>query len=177
MALKKCKECGHEVSSKADKCPNCGNPINPVKKGGMGCGSLILGLIVIVIIISIVSSMNRGTNQSEQKPNPSPAAASLKGSLQGTKKESNPPHSVTRNHTTNQGYLACITEQSLDEAINYAVQKDNAALAQMVGSGECIVLKQGVRVTIEDVKMFSGKVAIRPVGTRLKLWTVNEAVK
>lgn len=26
MALKKCKECGHEISTKAETCPNCGEP-------------------------------------------------------------------------------------------------------------------------------------------------------
>ncbi len=26
MALKKCKECGEQISSKAEKCPHCGNP-------------------------------------------------------------------------------------------------------------------------------------------------------
>ena len=29
MALKKCRECGHDVSRKADKCPNCGAPVKP----------------------------------------------------------------------------------------------------------------------------------------------------
>ncbi len=28
MAMIKCPECGHDVSSKALSCPNCGNPIN-----------------------------------------------------------------------------------------------------------------------------------------------------
>jgi len=28
MALINCSECGKEISSKADKCPNCGNPVN-----------------------------------------------------------------------------------------------------------------------------------------------------
>jgi hypothetical protein len=48
---------------------------------------------------------------------------------------------------------------------------------QMIGSGECIMLKPGIKVTIEETKMFSGKVVIRPVGTRLKLWTFYEAIK
>ena len=26
MALAKCKECGNEISIKAEKCPHCGNP-------------------------------------------------------------------------------------------------------------------------------------------------------
>ena len=32
MALLKCIECGHDVSEYADKCPNCGCPIDIIKK-------------------------------------------------------------------------------------------------------------------------------------------------
>lgn len=56
MALQPCRECGKEVSSEADKCPNCGMPIRvPVvqvaKKSGMGCGTwLLLGIGALVVI-------------------------------------------------------------------------------------------------------------------------------
>ena len=33
MALVKCKECGHEVSKKAKRCPNCGGPPPPKQYG------------------------------------------------------------------------------------------------------------------------------------------------
>ena len=49
MALKKCKECGNQVSIKADKCPNCGAPIK--KRTKVGClGSIILIIFVLIII-------------------------------------------------------------------------------------------------------------------------------
>lgn len=32
MALIKCSECGNEISSEAENCPNCGNPIAERKK-------------------------------------------------------------------------------------------------------------------------------------------------
>ncbi len=38
MALIKCSECQKEVSSNAEKCPHCGNPINKVPKC-KNCGS------------------------------------------------------------------------------------------------------------------------------------------
>jgi len=41
MALKKCKECGKEISTDAGKCPNCGKP--QTKSSTWGC------LIIIVI--------------------------------------------------------------------------------------------------------------------------------
>lgn len=42
MALIKCAECGHEVSDKAEMCPNCGCPIsNESQKHCKECGTLI----------------------------------------------------------------------------------------------------------------------------------------
>lgn len=57
MALIKCKECGAEISSKADTCPKCGAR---VAAKPMGCGTLIgivfLGGIIISVFSSIFSS-------------------------------------------------------------------------------------------------------------------------
>ncbi len=53
MALVKCKECGNKVSTKADKCPNCGAAIKK-SIGCVGCmgwlGILVLGLIFLGVI-------------------------------------------------------------------------------------------------------------------------------
>lgn len=50
MALQKCKECGHEISKKADKCPNCGAP---QKTEQYGCGTLILVVLLGGFFISL----------------------------------------------------------------------------------------------------------------------------
>ena len=44
MALKECKECGKEVSSKAAACPHCGNPMKKAKSEAtqLGCGTVIV---------------------------------------------------------------------------------------------------------------------------------------
>jgi len=48
MALKKCKECGHEVAASAATCPNCGVK-HPARTGiSTGAGCLIIVAIVIV---------------------------------------------------------------------------------------------------------------------------------
>jgi len=47
MALIKCKECGNEVSSEADKCPNCGVTV----------GSDIFGWVVLITLILVVLGM------------------------------------------------------------------------------------------------------------------------
>ncbi len=54
MALKKCKECGKEISSKAKTCPNCGAPIKKQISTGSGCLIIILFVIFIAWIFSSV---------------------------------------------------------------------------------------------------------------------------
>ncbi|MBI9032427.1 hypothetical protein JEZ13_10585 [bacterium] len=49
MALVKCKECSHEVSSKAKKCPNCG--ANPTHMFLSRKARLIIRLIQGIIFI------------------------------------------------------------------------------------------------------------------------------
>jgi hypothetical protein len=56
MALKKCQECGNEVSTKADKCPHCGAKV----KSGIGC----LGLIGIIFLIGMFGSFFGEKNKS-----------------------------------------------------------------------------------------------------------------
>ena len=52
MSLKPCKECGAQVSTKADNCPNCGAPILAGKKVGPVSGCLIvIGLLFWVAVM------------------------------------------------------------------------------------------------------------------------------
>jgi hypothetical protein len=53
MALITCKECNHEVSSKAVTCPNCGNPIKNVVKSDIKKG-IALGLVVVAVGLGIL---------------------------------------------------------------------------------------------------------------------------
>jgi len=48
MALKKCKECGEEVSSEEKACPKCGAPV-PILKPWL---RIIGGIIVFLIVVS-----------------------------------------------------------------------------------------------------------------------------
>lgn len=69
-SLVKCRDCGHKVSKRADKCPQCGAP---VKRKSSGCLSGIALLFVIAIVIGVISSSLDGT---KPKSAPAPAAAS-----------------------------------------------------------------------------------------------------
>ena len=75
------------------------------------------------------------------------------------------------------GYPAAISENLLDKAIDYAVAGDRAAMQQLLNSGLVIMLKGGIKVEMVKLKLFRGRVKIRPFGTTLEVWTVIEAVK
>ena len=52
MALIKCKECGSEVSSKADACPKCGVKI----KKKTGCGTMLVALLLAFLAFGVITS-------------------------------------------------------------------------------------------------------------------------
>ena len=52
MSLKKCKECGNEVSTKAKNCPKCGAPV----KTNISCLGAIGIIILVFIVIGIIVS-------------------------------------------------------------------------------------------------------------------------
>lgn len=56
--LMKCPDCGHEVSKKAEKCPNCGCPIkfdSDKKRFKKGNKKKIIMLIVIILVLIAIS--------------------------------------------------------------------------------------------------------------------------
>ena len=50
MALNQCKECGHNISSKAKTCINCGAPVKKNSATAIGCLTIIAIFVVILII-------------------------------------------------------------------------------------------------------------------------------
>lgn len=60
MSMMKCPECGKDISSQAENCPNCGFPTNPHKgatKIAIGVIAAICGIIAIFIIFSAISDL------------------------------------------------------------------------------------------------------------------------
>lgn len=72
MALIKCKECGTEVSSKAEACPKCGARVAAKQ---MGCGTIIGIFLLIGIIGYAISSISSSGTKSESS-SPPPGSAS-----------------------------------------------------------------------------------------------------
>lgn len=66
MALIECKECGNEVSDKAESCPNCGAPNKKKPSGccaGIGCGPLVVAFLILGLFGSYNSAKKRRLNQ------------------------------------------------------------------------------------------------------------------
>ncbi len=65
MALKKCKECGKEISSKAESCPNCG----VVLKKKTGFLTYVVAVFFILILLGVIGSlMNESLTTPSSKP-------------------------------------------------------------------------------------------------------------
>lgn len=60
MALKKCKDCQNEISTKAKNCPSCGAPQGPKQ---YNTGKLILGIIVVVVLYNKITGEAPATVQ------------------------------------------------------------------------------------------------------------------
>lgn len=58
MALKKCKECGAQVSSSAKVCPSCGKKL---KSTGL---RVVLGVVILFFGIGMIAGANGNTNVS-----------------------------------------------------------------------------------------------------------------
>lgn len=148
MALKKCKECGHEVSKKADKCPNCGAP---QKRKPYGCGTLI----VIVLLGGLLVSLFTGNNTSSTKP-PS----------QSDKSVSSLP--VKTSEEKKNDYVATL-KREIEGLSNYKVDtyldsKDSIILGVALFSGWAMIAEEGEKFTLNNeekalLKKFKNKVS------------------
>jgi hypothetical protein len=55
VSLTKCKECGQQISSKAEKCPHCGKPHSQ-------SGTIIGGIVWLAVVVLIIYSLEKGEN-------------------------------------------------------------------------------------------------------------------
>lgn len=73
MALKKCRECGSEVSTKAKACPHCG-AVKPVSRN-----SLLVMVIAVALLVWFIGDKagDRRSTYSVTPPQPSPKAVAI----------------------------------------------------------------------------------------------------
>lgn len=51
MALKSCRDCGEQVSSRSDKCPKCGCPTKGFADYAVGCLVIIVAIAAMIVWI------------------------------------------------------------------------------------------------------------------------------
>lgn len=67
MAMKKCKECGAEISSSAKECPKCGKK---QRMSGCAIGFIIIILLVIIVAVSGGDDSNNNNTIDTSSTNP-----------------------------------------------------------------------------------------------------------
>lgn len=67
MALRKCKECGKDVSTKAKSCPNCG----AIAKKQTSCLTYFVAIFLIYVLIKMFNGSSNYTSQSSNSSNAS----------------------------------------------------------------------------------------------------------
>jgi hypothetical protein len=86
--------------------------------------------------------------------------------------------SVLINLYTTNSHLYALSEELLDTAIQYAIEKDYAALQQLMDSQMVFKLKPGQDIHMEKCLGFAcSKVKVRLVGNTIDLYTVREAIQ
>lgn len=58
MALKKCKECGKEISDSAKACPHCGAKSTATKIQELGCAMTLLPIFIVLLLLIIVGILS-----------------------------------------------------------------------------------------------------------------------
>lgn len=70
MALGKCRECGQEVSTTANKCPHCGcdQPATSARAyGTITLVAVVIGIIAMVWVFTSINTCNREMDRSLQE--------------------------------------------------------------------------------------------------------------
>ena len=131
MALRKCSECGHEVSTGAKACPNCGAP--PPHNFAMLAGNAIVLLFLAFVVISVISS--DGTSSSNDLA-PTNAAAADADQL------------ITAEFKT----AGCANRDTLLRMMSAAADNDTEAIGRLITSAvqdrDCIYFTPGEKVLV-----------------------------
>lgn len=59
MAIKACKECSHELSTKAAVCPHCGAPTELIQSS-TGCSGAVALLLAIFLTVAFIGWLSGG---------------------------------------------------------------------------------------------------------------------
>lgn len=112
MALKNCKECGNQISDKADKCPKCGSPQTKKTSKLALIFAVVVFLYILFEILKPNATKNESSHEEQRVSNQNKAGALLAYSQLEIKKSAKDPDSVEFrgeqiHSNTDAGAVAC----------------------------------------------------------------------
>ncbi len=144
MAIRKCRECGGTVSSKAAACPSCGAPVKKqtsIIRTGCGC------LLIIISGAAMVAFLAKGN-----LPQPNGAEA---------------PHSESQTPRAGDGVVITtemwlsVDESTHKESLKLVTANDEVGLEQMERQGRIFVVPAGTTAVLLEGGLFTSRVRIR----------------
>ena len=74
---------------------------------------------------------------------------------------------------TKEDCFAAHSEADLSKALQIIEDNDKEAMLKLINAGRVLILKPGVKVRLETVRIFSGIVEVRPQGNIDTVWTIR----
>ena len=147
MALIECRECHSQISSGAESCPTCGQPLKS-KKNPFGLGFFLATMVVAVALLAVLL---------DTRENSSTAQLPKVGEVRYVKA----------------GTLGCFDRKYLERMAKFSGQGDRDAVAsllfQTISSHACRALDENSTLYVEEIGS-SGFVCGRPRGEATCLW-------
>ena len=82
MALAKCKECGNQISTKAENCPNCGARQYKIKIGWGGAIGIAILIPIFVMVITNSNEQDSTTKKTSRTSSPVKGVAGQQNALE-----------------------------------------------------------------------------------------------
>ena len=152
MALITCKECGREVSSKADKCPHCGIKVKS--------GTSYIAVLCIVCAISLVLVVDNMFNKSSNSKTNNSSAPSTGGI----------------EVITTARAVGCPTINAYEEYLTIAQEDNGSATLQVAADLNCRMMLKGDKVKVLEWNMLKNLVKVHPEGNSMTFWLASEFV-
>lgn len=73
------------------------------------------------------------------------------------------------------GFVACITKEWVEDMVSFARTKDTGSFQAYIDSKKCVIMKEGLKVTVTDSPGILGRTA-GFVYQGIKLWTVRDGL-
>lgn len=158
MALKPCKECGNQISSKATKCPICGirDPFGKIAKTQIGCLAIPAFFVAVVIILALFNgNQNNKNGQSDSNSDQTTRVQIV---------------DIGKWGEFNTGTIGCPTLKELKQLGNNQSNNDKYGFYEHFRKYDCIKIRPGWRGLNLGDSIISSANKIRLVANEQVYW-------